>query len=223
MLIPRTDSTQQVVGRCDRSDPSAGNAQGAIPSEAGTFVFNQRFPGQYFDKETNLHYNMARDYDPAVGRYIQSDPIGLAGGINTYSYAQNNPLSITDPAGLAPVGTIPSDPNRPAIFYNVPNRWPVSSPSTVDPQPTQSNICDGSTYDPSCQNQYTECLRNPVGVAACTVTGWTTVWAIGTFTSAVPIIPIGSGIAANLSCTGARFAYCGEQARECRARAATVR
>lgn len=57
------------------------------------------FPGQYYDSETGLHYNYFRDYDPSTGRYIESDPIGLAGGLNTYTYAGGNPLIYADPTG----------------------------------------------------------------------------------------------------------------------------
>jgi RHS repeat-associated protein len=61
---------------------------------------NLRFPGQYFDAETELHYNYFRDYDPRIGRYVESDPIGLDGGLNTYGYTQNNPINFSDPQGL---------------------------------------------------------------------------------------------------------------------------
>jgi RHS repeat-associated protein len=72
------------------------------PSGLGAFEFPIRFPGQYADKETNLAYNTFRDYDSSSGRYAESDPIGLRGGPNTYSYVGGNPISRIDPLGLCP-------------------------------------------------------------------------------------------------------------------------
>ena len=58
-----------------------------------------RFPGQVNDAATGLYYNHFRDYDPSLGRYVQTDPIGLQGGINPYTYADNNPTVLSDPTG----------------------------------------------------------------------------------------------------------------------------
>jgi RHS repeat-associated protein len=89
-----TDANQNIVWQASYTP------FGKATVEVNTVENNIRFPGQYFDAETGLHYNYFRDYDPEIGRYIQSDPIGLAGGINTYGYVEGNPINATDFYGL---------------------------------------------------------------------------------------------------------------------------
>lgn len=71
----------------------------ATATTTGAFVYNARFPGQTFDAETGLFQNMRREYNPRIGRYMQSDPIGLKGGMNTYEYVGGAPTMLVDPTG----------------------------------------------------------------------------------------------------------------------------
>jgi RHS repeat-associated protein len=103
MTLTPLNRQNQTVWRSGPLDEPFGNA---LPEEdpdgdGQAFTLNLRFPGQYFDQETNSHYNYYRDnYFPYLGRYGQSDPIGLEGGINGYAYVDNSPLMYSDPKGL---------------------------------------------------------------------------------------------------------------------------
>ncbi|MDF4024647.1 RHS repeat-associated core domain-containing protein [Luteibacter sp. PPL201] len=93
--------------------PYASNPFGEMsPTSATGYVLNLRFPGQYFDAESNLNYNVNRDYEAASGRYLKSDPIGLGGGASTYSYVAASPLRASDPFGLQVV-TVPPEESLP--------------------------------------------------------------------------------------------------------------
>ena len=99
------------------AEPFGNTLPETDPNGLGAFTLNLRFPGQYFDSESGLHYNYFRDYDASTGRYVQSDPIGLDGGINTYAYVGGDPVSGMDPNGLFDI-TNPAD-------------WPQLPPSVV--------------------------------------------------------------------------------------------
>ena len=95
-----TDSTQRIVWRWDSAPFGDTPALEDPDGDGQRFTLNLRFPGQYFDAETGLHYNYFRDYDPTTGRYVESDPIGLRGGVGTYGYVENGPLTGIDHLGL---------------------------------------------------------------------------------------------------------------------------
>ncbi|MFZ6723375.1 RHS repeat-associated core domain-containing protein [Undibacterium sp. Ji49W] len=148
-----TDASGNEVWRWD-SAPFGETAPNEQPTTAtNKFTFNFRFPGQYFDAETGLHYNYFRDYDPQVGRYVESDPIGLGGGVNTFSYVGNNPVSGFDPSGLVVVCSsdgktfscnIPAGPS----FGPIPA--PPGWPRTIDSKDKNYHYYSKITRVPGC-------------------------------------------------------------------------
>ena len=85
----------------DAKEPFGNSVPNENPGGLGVFKLNLRFPGQWFDTETGLYHNGFRDYHPGLGRYVQSDPLGMEAGWNTYAYVDQNPLSYSDFLGLA--------------------------------------------------------------------------------------------------------------------------
>lgn len=147
-----TDHLETPVLSTDKSGmqtwKAISEAFGDTRVDTGSAItMNLRFAGQYFDGESGLHQNYFRDYRPGVGRYIQRDPIGLSGGVNTFAYAGVNSLSFTDPTGLMQCTWVglayicksprpPIDPDLP-----LPPPPPITFPNLIKPIKDFINWC----------------------------------------------------------------------------------
>jgi RHS repeat-associated protein len=95
----------KTVWRWDVTSTAAGSfgdgpASNDPDANGVLYNFNLRYPGQYNDGLAGINYNYFRDYDTTAGRYVESDPIGLKGGMSTYGYVRANAMKFTDPLGL---------------------------------------------------------------------------------------------------------------------------
>ncbi len=131
---------------------------GGVHTISGSETLNARFPGQWFQVESGLHYNWHRHYDPTIGRYTQPDPLGFVDGPSVYAYARNAPTEFVDPTGeyfwvphLARwvLGKLVKD----AIKKSLPAQDPTSEPAPVPTQPGS----DPSKPDTQCRNGCKPC------------------------------------------------------------------
>ncbi|WP_405121141.1 HNH/endonuclease VII fold putative polymorphic toxin [Pseudomonas leptonychotis] len=110
-----TDASQTLLWSWKSDAFGVGTPNADVDGNGIKLDMPLRFPGQQYDAHSALNYNYFRDYDPETGRYVESDPIGLEGGLNTYGYVEGNPVNFIDPLGLAKLGGTMAPPCVPGF------------------------------------------------------------------------------------------------------------
>jgi RHS repeat-associated protein len=105
-----TNASQQLRWTWSMSDAFGNTAANDNASGLGAFTYNLRWPGQTYDAESGNSYNMNRDYEPVSGRYLQSDPLGLRGGTNTFAYVGGDVANFVDRKGLQELEWLAENP-----------------------------------------------------------------------------------------------------------------
>jgi RHS repeat-associated protein len=141
-----------------QAEPFGNTVPDENPSGLGIFDLPLRLPGQRYDAETGLYYNYYRDYDPSMGRYEESDPIGLRGGINTYAYVQGNALSYADPTGQAAQAVVVGGL---VLIAGAALSTPAGQKAMKDAAQKLSEIC--STNNESCKDHLQACYASGWG------------------------------------------------------------
>jgi RHS repeat-associated protein len=139
------DATGTTVWRWDQQEAFGNNPADEDP-DANSVAFDPplRLPGQRYDKESGLHYNYFRDYDPSIGRYGESDPIGLDGGLNTYAYVEGSPLAFVDLKGLYKY----SDPSVPRVTNPDMHNFLICLDQCTGKEQEVTSTSDGKHKDP---------------------------------------------------------------------------
>jgi RHS repeat-associated protein len=144
-------SDNAVIWRWD-SDAFGTTAANEDPDGDGIPLrYYPRFPGQFYDASSELHYNYFRDYDPQTGRYVESDPIGLRGGVNTYGYALQNPVAHIDPSGKAVPAAVAACLASPACQAAVVAAGIVLNEAWQQIKPKDTPAANDSNYCPECK------------------------------------------------------------------------